>query len=210
MIVQLSRAGAVLALALPAAAAPAPLASPVPVSPADRATVRDGHPLFRWRLPEGMRAEAIYVMRSPRRTRAGAPSGGVVERGALAARDLAWRPRRPLRAGRYWWVVAALDAQTSARSFSRMSTFLVPVELHVLSIVTEQSRRRVVVRWRGNVERALLTLRVIEAGRVVWTSSQTGRSATYGAVVSTLFSVPERVAAMLGRATFRVAITARS
>lgn len=210
MAMLLRRTVILLALALPAAAVAAVLSPPILLAPADGATVRTSHPAFRWRLPAGRRSEAIYVTQSPLTTAQGSPAGDVVERVVLRESDVRWRPTRPLPAGRYWWTVAARARQTSARAFSRPWTFLIPVRLRVLSIDSGRSGRSVVVRWTGNVERATVRLRVISAGRVLWTAARTETSRRLGSVVRTTFTLPTRVAAVPGRATFRVAVTARA
>ena len=181
------------------------------LTPSDGAKVRASFPLFRWTLPAGELARGIFVARLPRTSPDGGfPARNVVASDTLAGDDERWVPKRPLWAGTYWWLVtstADFDTDPGTR-YSAVSGFTIPISLDVLRI-SGPSRRVITVRWRGNVRRVAITLRLLSRGRLVWTAVEPAASTAPGRVVATRFTVPDRYAGALDGATFSVGISAR-
>jgi hypothetical protein len=191
----------------------ATVASAVPrlLAPFDGAKVRSSFPVFRWTLPAGELAREIFVARLPRTgPDGGFPAGNVVASDTLAGDDERWVPKRPLWAGTYWWLVTStVDSDTDLGTrYSGVSGFTIPISLEVLRI-SGPNRRVITVRWRGNVRRAAITLRVLSRGRVVWSAVEPATSTAPGRAVATRFTVPVRYAGALAGATFSVGISAR-
>jgi hypothetical protein len=185
--------------------------APRPLAPADGAKVRSSFPVFRWTLPAGELAREIFVARLPRTSLDGGfPDRNVVARDTLAGDDQRWVPKRPLWAGTYWWLVTStVDSDTDLGTrYSAVATFTIPISLEVLRI-SGPSRRVVTVRWRGNVRRVAITLRLLSRGRLVWTAVEPATSTAPGRAVATRFTVPGRYAGALDGATFSVGISAR-
>jgi hypothetical protein len=185
--------------------------APRPLAPSDGAKVRSSFPVFRWTLPAGELAREIFVARLPRTGPDGAfPARNVVATDTLAGDDERWVPRRPLWAGTYWWLVTStIDSETNPGTrHSAVSGFTIPISLEVLRI-SGPSRRVITVRWRGNVRRVAITLRLLSRGRLAWRAVQPATSTAPGRTVSTRFTVPARYAGALDGATFSVGIAAR-
>jgi hypothetical protein len=190
----------------------ATVASAVPrlLAPSDGAKVRSSFPVFRWTLPDGELAREIFVARLPRTgSDGGFPARNVVASDTLAVDDERWVPKRPLWAGTYWWLVTSTDSDTGLETrYSAVSGFTIPISLEVLRI-SGPKRRVVTVRWRGNVRRVAVTLRLLSRGRLVWTAVKSATPTAPGRPVATRFAVPSRYAGALDGATFSVGISAR-
>ena len=181
------------------------------LAPSDGAKVRSSFPAFRWTLPAGELAREIFVARLPRTSHDGGfPGRNVVASDTLAGDDERWVPKRPLWAGTYWWLVTSTaDSDTDLGTrYSAVSGFTIPISLEVLRI-SGPNRRVITVRWRGNVRRVAITLRLLSRGRLVWTAVEPATSPAPGRAVATRFAVPDRYAGTLDGATFSVGITAR-
>jgi hypothetical protein len=203
-----SAAGVVLVLFATAA-----FGAPRLLAPSDGSRVRSSFPVFRWTLPAGELAREIFVARLPRTSPDGGfPARNVVASDTLAGDDERWVPKRPLWAGTYWWLVTStvdsdFDTDLGTR-YSAVSGFTIPISLEVLRI-SGPNRRVITVRWRGNVRRVAITLRLLSRGRLVWTAVEPAASPAPGRTVATRFTVPDRYAGALDGATFSVGISAR-
>jgi hypothetical protein len=191
----------------------ATVAAAVPrlLTPFDGAKVRTSFPVFRWTLPPEELAREIFVARLPRTNLDGSfPARNVVASDTLATDDERWVPTRPLWAGTYWWLVTStVDSDTDLGTrYSAVSGFTIPISLEVLRI-TGPKRRVVTVRWRGNVPRVAITLRLLSRGRLVWMTVGRPTAPAPGRAVATRFTVPARYAGSLDGATFSVGISAR-
>ena len=179
------------AFAGPVVSTAAALAAATPVMPSPTATVRSSHPRFAWTLPPGEQSQGIFVADKPTVS----PQGrfydeNIVQFGVLAPNDRAWTPSSPLYAGRYWWNVWSSDQDTFA-IYSAPMGFRIPVSLAVRRV---RARRypsvhslEVHVRWRANVRRPLVRLRMRLGRRIVWKASRREHSAA-GSSGSTSFS----------------------
>jgi hypothetical protein len=184
----------------------------VPVTPPDGAQISELRPLLRWSLPAGERSVAVTIARAPATEGRGALSArAAVERRRVNGPDRATRPAGSLPAGRYWWQVETRDA-AGERAFSRLRMFRIPVRLAVVDISTSAYAAgrpiAVHVAWRGNVRRATLTLRLVHAGRVVWSTMRSAPTSSLDGLSRTTFTVPPGVNPAPGRATFRVSLFA--
>lgn len=186
-------------------------AAPRLLAPSDGSKVRSSLPVFHWTLPAGELAREIFVARLPRTgPDGGFPARNVVATDTLADDDERWVPKRPLWAGTYWWLVTSRvdsDSDLGTRH-SAVSGFTIPISLEVLRI-SAPNRRVITVRWRGNVRRVAITLRVSSRGDLVWTSVESATSTAPGRPVATRFTIPDRYAGALAGATFSVGISAR-
>lgn len=201
-------AGAAIILALLATPVSA---APRPVSPTDGARVKSSLPVFRWVLPLGEVAAEISIARLPRTGPDGAfPAENVVAADFLDPVAERWRPSRPLFAGTYWWRVSSTPDPATGLDveYSPVSEFTIPISLDVLRI-SGPVRRVVTVRWRGNVRRVSINLRMSSRGSVVWSAVQAASTAAPTRAVSTRFTVPARYTGLLSGASFTVGISAR-
>jgi hypothetical protein len=181
------------------------------LAPSDGAKVRSSFPAFRWTLPPGELAGEIFVARLPSMNPDGGfPARNVVVSDTLATDDERWVPRRPLWAGTYWWLVTStVDSDTDLGTrYSAVSGFTIPISLEVLRI-SAPNWRVVTVRWRGNVPRVAISLRLLSRGRLVWMKVSPATSPAPGVAVATRFTVPGRYARSLDGASFSVGISAR-
>ena len=187
------------------------IGAPRLLTPSDGAKVRSSFPVFRWTLPPAELAREIFVARLPRTDPDGGfPARNVVASDTLAGDDERWVPTRPLWAGTYWWLVTSTgDSDTDLGTrYSVVAGFTIPISLEVLRI-TGPNPRVVTVRWRGNVRRVALTLRLRSRGRLVWMAVAAATAPAPSRAVATRFTVPDRYAGSLDGATFSVGISAR-
>ena len=186
------------ALAGAAISATAALATATPLTPAPGATVRSARPHFTWTLPAGEWSQGLYLARKPEVTPAGRfYDQNIVQVGVVVAADREWTPSAPLYAGSYWWNVWS-SSPVSQVLFSTPAPFLIPVSLGLVAV----KRTRYVslhaldleVRWRANVPRPLVRLRLLRGRTTVWKASRTAYN-TIGVPGSTRFSwkLPRRL-----------------
>jgi hypothetical protein len=179
------------ALAGVAISAGAAFATATPVTPAPGATVTSARPHFTWTLPPGEWSQGLYIAKSPAVT----PEGrfydqSIVQVGVVVAADRAWTPSVPLYAGRYWWNVWSSDP-VSQVIFSTPAAFVIPVSLELVGVKTKRypsvHALDLDLRWKANVQRPLVRLRLLRGRKVVWKASTTAYN-TIGVTGSTRFT----------------------
>ena len=151
----------------------AALGAATPTSPVPGAVVRSSQPLFSWTLPIGEQTREIAVATSSTTNAEGAlVDEDVVVREDLDGDTRLWRPPTPLPADSYWWVIGSADATGQVFSYSAPSRFTIPLALELVSLRRPRNVYArpllVTVRFRANVERVAVTLRVRAGRRVLW------------------------------------------
>ncbi|HSC51070.1 MAG TPA: hypothetical protein VLD16_12475 [Gaiellaceae bacterium] len=169
----------------------AALAAATPVTPAPGATITSAHPHFTWTLPTGESSQGLYIARKPDVT----PEGrfydqDIVQVGVVDAADRDWTASQPLFAGRYWWNVWSSNAGSYA-VFSTPAAFTIPVALTLVGVTTKRYTSvhalDLDVRFRANVPRPLVRLRLLRGRKIVWKASTTAENAI-GVLGSARFS----------------------
>ena len=157
--------------ALAVVAAEGALARATPKTPRPGSVIKTSWPLFTWALPSGEQAEEIAVATSSATT----VEGALLEENVIRSEGFrrgrrAWRPGRPIPAGRYWWVVRSSDTLTGDTFYSAPAPFAIPLQLSVVGLDTPNNLKArflyVGVRFRANVERVRVSVQMVARGRV--------------------------------------------
>lgn len=190
---QVARRGIVVLIALAGVtiSGTAAFATATPVTPAPGATVASAHPHFIWTLPTGELSQGLYIASKPAVT----PEGrfydqSIVQVGVVNAADRDWTPSVPLYAGSYWWNVWS-SGPVSQVIFSTPAAFVIPVSLRLVGVKRKRySSVRALdldVRWTANVQRPVVSLRLLRGRKIVWKARKTAYN-TIGVTGSTPFT----------------------
>ena len=124
-------------------------------------------------------SEALYIADKPDTTAAGMfVKQYLVRAHSLSGDQTTWRPQAPgssstpLHSGRYWWLVASRDRNTSERYYSAPRDFRNEVSFEVDRATVRRSLShhwlRITLHWRGNIHAVRFKLSLLRGGRIIW------------------------------------------